>query len=155
MDLYKDFADLCSLLNAKAVEYLIVGGHAVAFHGAPRYTGDLDFLVGPSIENVTRMLNAIREFGFPSADLAPEYLIEQQKIVQMGHVPVQVHIMTRISGVSWDEAWNSREAGAYAGVPVFFIGRTPLVMNKLSTGRTKDRADVEALARKPRTSGSS
>jgi hypothetical protein len=120
----------------------------VAFHGAPRFTGDLDRLVGPDPENVGRMLDAVREFGYPAADLAPEYLIDQRKILQMGHVPVQVHIMTTISGVSWDEAWQSREPGVYAGASVFFIGRASLVTNKLATGRTKDRADVEALQRK-------
>jgi hypothetical protein len=145
MDVQKDFADLCSLLNANRVEYLVVGGYAVGFHGAPRFTGDLDLLVGPDLENVTRMLDAVRQFGFSSGDLAPEYLLVQRKIIQLGRVPVQVHIMTTISGVTWAEAWQSREPGAYAGVPVQFIGRATLIANKRSTGRTKDLADVEAL----------
>ena len=94
-----------------------------------------------------RLLTAVIDFGFPAADLSPEYLIEQRKILQLGVVPVQVYIMTTISGVTWDEAWESREAAAYGGVPLYFIGRTALIANKLSTGRTKDRADVEALQR--------
>jgi hypothetical protein len=106
--------------------------------------------VGPDPDNVRRALDAVRDFGFPSADLVPEYLIEHRKMLQMGHVPVQVHIMTNISGVSWEEAWQSRESSSYGHSPVFFIGRGALIANNLSTGRTKDRADVEALERKRR-----
>ena len=148
MDVQRDFAELCSLLNATRVEFLVVGGHAVGFHGAPRFTGDLDLLVGPDPGNVRRLLTAVTDFGFPAADLTPEYLLERRKILQLGVVPVQVHIMTTISGITWDEAWESRELAAYGGVPVYFIGRAALIANKLSTGRTKDRADVEALQRK-------
>ncbi len=148
MDVEKDFADLCSLLNAKGVEFVVVGGYAVAFHGAPRFTGDLELLVGPDPHNVSRALDAVKEFGFPTADLSPEYLIDQGKILQMGRVPLQVRVMTSISGVTWAEVWASRESGMYGGAPVFFIGRTTLIANKLASGRIKHRADVEALQRR-------
>ena len=145
MDLQKDFADLCLLLNARGVEFLIVGGYAVAHHGAPRFTGDLDILIRPAIESVEQMLSALGEFGFPAHEVAADYLLARGKILQLGRVPVQVHIMTGISGVSWDEAWASRQKGAYGGVPVFYIGRGALIANKRAAGRTKDLADVEAL----------
>src|SRR5262249_46390146 len=135
MDAPKDFADLCSLLTAKEVDFLVVGGFAVGFHGAPRFTGDLDLLICPARENVARMLEAISAFGFPTADVAPEYIIEQHKILQIGRVPHQVHFMAEISGVTWQEAWASREPGACGGTPVWYIGLEALVTNKQSTGR--------------------
>jgi hypothetical protein len=147
MNVEKDFADLCSLFNEKSVDYLIVGGYAVAFHGAPRFTGDLDILVRPDAEQVRTVLEAVSTFGFPAQNLQAAYILENHKILQMGHVPVQVHLMTDISGVSWDRAWQSREKGTYGDVPVFFIGREALIENKRASGRTKDLADVEALGR--------
>ena len=91
MDFHQDFADLCSLLNARGIEYLIIGGYAVAFYGAPRFTGDLDILIHPSAEQVSRALAALKEFGFPTQDLNVEYLLAQEEILQLGRVPVQVH----------------------------------------------------------------
>ena len=148
MDVQKDFADLCSLLTEQGVEFLIVGGYAVGYHGAPRFTGDLDILVHPDAQQIGKMLEALAQFGFPARDVAADYLLEQHKILQLGREPVQVHLMTGITGVSWEEAWASRRQGLYGSVPVFFIGRQALIANKRSTGRTKDLADVEALERR-------
>src|ERR1017187_6531332 len=145
MDVEKDFADLCFLWNARGVEFLIVGGYAVAHHGAPRFTGDLDILIRPAIESVEQMLGVLGEFGFPAHEVTADYLLARGKILQLGRVPVQVHIMTSISGLGWDEAWASRQLGAYGGVPVFFIGREALIANKRAAGRTKDLADVDGL----------
>jgi hypothetical protein len=147
MDIQKDFADLCSLLNANHVEYLIVGGYAVAFHGAPRFTGDLDIWARPVAANLCRMLETVREFGFPIEGIAEDYLQQQRKILQLGRVPVQVHIMSSVSGLDWETAWASKVAGAYGQVPVHFIGREALLANKRASGRMKDLADVEALER--------
>ena len=149
MEVQKDFADLCALLNAREVEYLIVGGYAVAFHGAPRFTGDLDLLVRPDPDTVARMLQALSEFGFPGREIDPGYLLQHQKILQLGRIPVQVHVMTTISGVSWQDAWTSREKGVYDTVPVFFIGRQALISNKRAAGRAKDLADIESLGARP------
>jgi hypothetical protein len=148
MDVQKDFADLCSLLNEQGVEFLIVGGYAVGYHGAPRFTGDLDILVRPDVQHVGRMLEALTQFGFPAQGLATDYLLEQQKILQLGRQPVQVHLMSVITGVPWEDAWASRREGLYGNVRVFFIGREALIANKRATGRTKDLADVEALERR-------
>jgi len=145
MIVQKDFADLCSLLSATKVDYLVVGGYAVAFHGAPRFTGDLDLLIRPDPDHVARMLDALTRFGFPAAGVAPEYLLEQKKILQLGRIPVQIHLMTCITGLDWDSAWASREAGSYADVPLFYIGRSALLANKRAAGRPKDLADVAAL----------
>jgi len=145
MDVQKDFADLCALLNAKNIDFLIVGGYAVAFHGAPRFTGDLDILIRPDAEQLERMLGALREFGFPTDDVTTTELLERHRILQLGLVAVQIHAMTSITGVKWDHAWACRVRGGYGSGPVHFIGREALVANKLAAGRTKDLADVEAL----------
>jgi hypothetical protein len=145
MDLHSDFADLCSLLNANGVEFLIVGGYAVAFHGAPRFTGDLDILIHPSLEHVGRTLAALKQFGFPAEQIAAQDVLRERTILQLGRQPVQIHVMTSISGVDWDSAWDSRQPGSYGQVRVFFIGRDALVANKQAAGRPKDLADVEAL----------
>jgi hypothetical protein len=145
MDVQKDFADLCSLLNARGVDYLVIGGYAVAFHGAPRFTGDLDLFVRPDVATVEAVLSALRDFGFPADGAAPSYLLSAGKILQLGHVPVQVHIMSSISGVDWASAWASRVQGRYGEIPVFYIGRAALLANKRASGRTKDLADVEAI----------
>ena len=148
MEFHQDFAELCSLLNANGVEFLIVGGYAVAFHGAPRFTGDIDLLVRPEAEHVACLLNAIQEFGFPVAEISPGYLLEQQNILQLGRVPVQVHLMTSITGLSWEDAWRSRTAGSYGEVPVYYLGLDALLANKKAVGRLKDLGDVEALQRR-------
>lgn len=149
MDIQKDFSDLCSLLNVHDVKYLIVGGYAVAFHGAPRFTGDLDIFVQPAIEQIRRMLHALRVFGFPADEVAASTMLEQGNILQLGRVPVQIHIMTAISGVDWGAAWESRTAGKCGDVDVYFIGRNALLANKRAAGRLKHLADVEALGEQP------
>jgi hypothetical protein len=149
MDVQKDFSELCSLLNARAVEFLIVGGYAVAFHGAPRFTGDLDILICPALDQIERMLAALHQFGFPAGQLTASALLAERTVLQLGRVPVQVHIMTEISGVSWNHAWASKSPGTYGDVPVHFIGRDALIVNKRAAGRLKDLADVEALGEKP------
>jgi hypothetical protein len=144
----KDFRDLCSLLNEEKIDYLIVGGYAVAFHGAPRATGDLDILIRPEQEHVVRLLSVIERFGFPTAGVTPQFLLAYGKILQLGRVPVQIHVMTSITGVDWNEAWGSRQQGVYGGVPVLFIGLSALLANKTAAARPKDVADIKALRRK-------
>jgi hypothetical protein len=87
----------------------------------------------------------LKEFGFPASKITAEDLLVQHKIVQLGRVPVQVHLMTEISGVLWNVAWESRQHGNYGGVPTHFIGREALLANKRAAGRAKDIADIEAL----------
>jgi len=147
MDLYNDFRELCVLLTAAKVDFLIVGGYALAFHGAPRFTGDLDIFVRPDLDHVSRMLSVVSQFGFPTEDTSPEYVLANKKILELGRIPVQVHVMTAITGVDWDAAWASLEGGNYGDAPVHFLGRANLITNKMAAGRPKDLADVEALRR--------
>ena len=145
MEVQPDFRDLRELFNAHSVEYVIVGGYALAFHGAPRFTGDLDIFVKSSPENADRILVALTEFGFGSAGLTATDFQQPDRVIQLGVPPVQVEIMTSITGVSWREAYSGRAEGDYGGTSVVYIGRRQFIKNKRALGRKKDLADLEAL----------
>jgi hypothetical protein len=145
MEVQPDFKELLALLNAHRVDYVIVGGYALAYHGAPRFTADLDILVKPDAENSRRMIQVLKEFGFEAAGLAPEDFQRPERVVQLGVPPVRVDILTSLTGVSWDEVSSGRVEGAFGGIPTRFIGRDQLIANKRALGRKRDLADLEAL----------
>lgn len=145
MEVQPDFRDLLELFNVHNVDYMIVGGYALAFHGAPRFTGDLDVFVKADPENAQRILEALEAFGFGSVGLTREDFERPDQVVELGVPPVRVDIITSLTGVSWDEACAGRIAGRYGEVPVYYIGRKQFIANKRATGRTKDLADLEAL----------
>jgi hypothetical protein len=145
METQPDFRELLALFNAHHVEYLIVGGYALAFHGAPRFTGDLDIFVKPDMANAQRILTALAAFGFASVGLTPSDFERPDQVVQLGVPPVRIDLLTSITDVSWDEAWAGRVAGSYGDMPVYYLGREQFIANKRATGRTKDLADLEML----------
>ncbi len=145
MEVQPDFRDLLALFNAHKVDYMIVGGYALAFHGAPRFTGDLDIFVKPDLENARHILKALEMFGFNSVGLTAEDFQSPDKIIQLGFPPVRVDIITSLTGVSWKEAFLDRAEGKYGDIPVYYIGREQFVTNKQATGRKRDLADLEAL----------
>ena len=145
MAVQQDFRELLALLNGNAVEYLVVGAYALAFHGAPRFTGDIDLYVRPTLENAERILLALEAFGFHSPDLSAQDFVRPDRVVQIGVPPVRVDLLTSITGISWEEAESGRAAGFYSDVPVSFLGREEFVRNKRAIGRRKDLADLEAL----------
>jgi hypothetical protein len=145
MEVQPDFRDLLALLNEHKVEYLIVGGYALAFHGAPRFTGDIDVFVRPNQTNLERIIDALTAFGFAFGNLSRSDFEEPDKVVQLGVPPVRVDLITSISGVTWDEAVSHKEPGMFGDVPVSYIGRTEFVANKRASARQKDLADLEAL----------
>lgn len=145
LELADEFSEFCASLAAADAEFLLVGAYAVAAHGAPRFTGDFDLLVRPTSENGTRVLAAIAAFGFPIGPLTPESFVQPATLVEMGVPPLQIHVMTSISGVSWEEAWAGRTPVRFGGTEVAVIGRRELLQNKKAAGRPKDLADVEAL----------
>jgi hypothetical protein len=132
-------------LNANSVEYLVVGALAVSWHGFPRYSGDVDFLIRPTEENARRALKAIAQFGMGSLDIRVEDLAVPGKVVQMGYEPNRIDVMSSITGVTFDEAWEGRSPGELDGIPVRFIGRDALLRNKDATGRSKDKIDALEL----------
>ncbi len=145
MEVQPDFKDLLELFNVHKVEYMIVGGYALAFHGAPRFTGDLDIFVKASPENAKRILVVLDEFGFGSVGLTTEDFEHPDKVVQLGFPPVRIDIITSITGVSWEDAFNNCVEGKYGDVTVKYIGLADFIKNKRSMGRKKDQADLEAL----------
>ena len=145
MDAQPDFKELLGLFNSHGVEYLIVGAYALAFHGAPRNTGDIDLLVRIHPENARKIVSALRAFGFGTLGLKDDDFLQPEQVVQLGVPPVRVDILTSISGVTWEEAIAGQMPGCYADVPVNFIGKTEYIRNKRATGRKKDAADIEAL----------
>ena len=145
MEVHQDFKDLLELFNKNEVEYLIVGSYALAFHGAPRFTGDIDILVRPTELNAEKVLRALGEFGFGSLALGIKDFTKTGSIVQLGVPPVRVDLLTSISAVSWEEADQSKEPGSFGPVPVHYIGKAAFIKNKAASGRKKDLADIEAL----------
>jgi hypothetical protein len=145
MEAQKDFKELLELFNGHKVEYMIVGAYALAFHGAPRFTGDMDILVRPSPQNAQRILSALTAFGFGSLNLTANDFQNHNSVVQLGTPPVRIDIITSITGVSWEEANEGKQTGLYGNVSVCFLGREQYIANKRATGRKKDLADIEAL----------
>lgn len=145
MEVQPDFKDLLELFNEHNVEYVIVGGYALAFHGAPRFTGDIDLHVNPRTGNAANILAALHAFGFGSLDLSERDSTSPDKVVQLGVPPVRIDIITSITGVTWDQVDRGKVPGEYGPVAVYYLGRDQLIANKKATGRAKDAADLEAL----------
>lgn len=141
----RDFAEMLSALSEAGAEYLIVGAHALAAHGVPRATGDLDIWVRATTENGSRVLAALTLYGAPLADLSLEDLTKPDTVFQIGVVPCRIDILTGISGVQFTEAWARRIAVDVEGVQVPVIGRDDFKTNKQASGRPKDLLDLELL----------
>lgn len=145
MEIQPDFKDLLKLFNENNVEYVIVGGYALAFHGAPRFTGDIDLYVRPTQENAKSIIAALESFGFGELDLSSSDFQIPNCVVQLGVPPVRIDIITSIDGVSWETTDKGKASGEYGDITVSYIGREELLANKHATGRKKDLADIEAL----------
>jgi hypothetical protein len=145
MPLPEDWRAFIESLNSNGVEYVIVRAVALAYHGFPRYTGDLDVLIRNSPENAKRLESALAAFGFAALGLKAADFDEAYRVIQLGVPPNRIDLLTSITGVSFDEAWADRVEADVEGIPVSFISRQALVRNKRLTGRAQDKADLEAL----------
>lgn len=145
METQKDFEKLLALFNAHKVEYVVVGGYALAFHGVPRVTGDLDLLVKPDHENAGRVLAALSEFDFASMQLTRADFTMPDNVVELGEPPVRIDIMTGLTGLSWQEVAAGRVRSHYGRTPIDIIGKDGFVANKKALGRQQDLADLEAI----------
>jgi hypothetical protein len=141
----KHLREFIESLNSHGVEYLIVGAHALAFHGFPRYTGDVDVLLRPNPENAGRVEQVLIEFSFASLGLRAADFLQAGRVVQLGMAPNRIDLLTSLTGVTFEEAWDRRVRGDLDGVPVAFLSREILIKNKRATGRAQDAADVEKL----------
>ena len=143
--LNKDFKEFIESLNSTGVEYLVVGGYALAAHGHPRYTGDLDIWVNRSPANVTRLLKALSAFGFGSLGLVEDDFLQPEAVVQLGYPPARIDLLTAIDGVSFEECFPRRMPIRVGDVEIPIIHLTDFRANKLASGRAKDLADLESL----------
>jgi hypothetical protein len=145
MALNKDWREFLELLNSRGVDYVIVGAQSLAFHGRPRYTGDLDVLIRPAPDNARRLLGVLTEFGFAQSRFKEADFVEPDQMIQLGRVPNRIDLLTSISGVTIDEAFGTRVSAIIDDIPVFTLGRDALIQNKRAVGRPQDLADLATL----------
>lgn len=146
-NLNEDFVDLLAVFEQEGVAFMLVGAFAVAANGAPRYTGDLDVWVRADVENAPRVLRALRRFGAPigAHGLSAEDLSRPGAVYQMGLPPRRIDVLTKIDGVTFEEAWPHRIESQIGGLRLAFLGLRELVRNKRAAGRPKDLLDIELL----------
>lgn len=149
MKLHQDIREFIELCLLRKVEFLLVGGYALAFHGAPRFTEDIDLMVLISPENAEKLHAVLFDFGFGDAGISRNDFLEPDQVIQLGRAPNRIDILTGISGVTWQEAWASRNAVDLDGLEIPVIGCEELIRNKEATGRPQDLADVARLRRMP------
>ena len=145
MALSKDWREFLELLNSRGVDYVIVGAQSLAFHGRPRYTGDLDILVRPTPDNARLLLTLLNQFGFEQSSFKETDFLQPEQIIQLGRAPSRIDLLTSISGVSTNEAFTSKISAILDGIPVYIISKDALIRNKRAIGRPQDLADLEAL----------
>ncbi len=143
--LNQDFKEFIQSLNDNGVRYLVIGGYAVAFHGHPRYTKDIDIWVEMSPENAARMVRALEQFGFGSLGLKMDDFTTPDQIIQLGYPPSRIDILTTPAGVEFASCYEARVQVVIDDVTVQFIDLDNLKKNKKATGRHQDLADLENL----------
>jgi hypothetical protein len=147
--LTSDFKEFAELLNSNGVEYLVVGGYALAAYGHPRYTGDLDFWVRADAANADRLLAALGEFGFAQLEVTRDDLTAPDRVIQLGYPPRRIDLLTGIDGVAFADCYPRRMTATIDGVELQFISLEDFKTNKKAVGRHRDLADLEALEAKP------
>ena len=146
-----DFKEFVQLLNLFQVRYLVIGGYAVAYHGHPRYTKDLDIWLDVSKANARRMIAVLSEFGFESLRLTEGDFTVPNQVIQLGHPPLRIDLLVGLASLSFRKCFASRIVADLDGVEVNFIDVTSLILSKRSAGRAQDWADIEQLERRPAT----
>ena len=144
IELHGDFKDFLKLLNSAQVEYMLVGGYAVGYHGYPRPTGDMDIWIAVDAKNAERVTAVVRDFGFGAA-VSSDLFLQPRKVIRMGLPPVRIELLTSISGVSFQDAFSRRVRGVIDGIDINLISLADLKANKKASGRLKDLSDLEQL----------
>ena len=144
MNVHADFSDFVKALKQHEVEFIIVGAFALAFHGQPRSTGDLDVWIKPTSANVRALLDALKTFGFQSVSISEQDILSG-KIIQLGYPPVRIDLVSTLDGLSPDEIWEARTSGKLGDNDVWYLSKGAFIKNKLTVGRHKDLADIESL----------
>lgn len=147
----QDFCDLLSALSNAEARYLVVGAYALAVHGWPRGTGDIDIWIEATSENAQRVLDALSNFGAPTSNIDLDDLSRPGLVLQLGFPPRRIDLLTSISGIAdFEAAWQKRVIARFGDLDCSVIGRDDLIANKRATGRLKDLADIEALEKSAR-----
>ncbi len=141
----RDFKEFLKLLNEHKVEYLIVSGYAVSFHGYPRPTGDIDIWIAINEANAQRMVDVLRAFGFALPNLSPQLFLDTNNMVRMGMPPVRIEILNEISGVQFDECFKHRDIAQVDDIAINILALDDLKQNKKASDRFKDLNDLENL----------
>ncbi|WEK19058.1 MAG: hypothetical protein P0Y49_19975 [Candidatus Pedobacter colombiensis] len=141
----QDFIDFIELLNVHGVDYMIVGAHALAYHGRPRHTGDLDIWIKPSSDNASKMVAVLNDFGFGSLGLTEQDFLKENYVTQLGYPPLRIDILNAVSGVEFDEAYINKVDGLVDELKVNFININEFIKNKEASGRKKDLGDIASL----------
>ncbi|WP_025143119.1 nucleotidyltransferase [Pedobacter jeongneungensis] len=143
-----DFIEFIELLNKNDVKYIIVGAHALAYHGRPRHTGDLDIWIKPDQENAEKMIIVLTEFGFASLGFKKDDFLKENYVSQIGYPPLRIDILNAISGVEFDEAYENKIDAEIDGLVTPFINVQDFIANKVASGRLKDLADIKELQKR-------
>jgi hypothetical protein len=143
--LSKDFKEFIELLNENNVRYLVVGGYAVAFHGHPRYTKDLDVWIELSADNANKIIDALKKFGFGSLGLNPDDFLQSDQIIQLGYPPNRIDILTTLKDLKFEDCYKTKIGVEIQGLPIYFIDIENLKKNKRAAGRPQDIADADNL----------
>lgn len=141
----QDFVELLRAFIAADVRFLIVGAYALALHGRPRATGDLDVWVEATPENARKVMSALAAFGAPMADISVDDFARPGVAYQIGVAPGRIDVLTELTGVTFAEAWDDRLRHSFGDIEVDFIGKSSFIRNKRATGRPKDLADIDGL----------
>ncbi len=153
MVLDEDFKAFIKLLNENGVRYLVVGGYAVAYHGYPRYTNDLDFWIWAAPQNAEKLLDTLDQFGLGALGIKLDDLMNPENVIQLGYEPNRIDLIVQLEGVDFDACYLHREEAVFEGAVIPFINLEDLITNKLSTGRLKDKVDVKMLRKKKKKNG--
>jgi len=145
MRIEKDFKEFFELLNKNNAQYLIVGGFAFSYYAEPRYTKDIDIFVSIEDNNPQKIIKSIEEFGFTNIGLSCEDFMNENTVIQLGYPPIRIDILTSLTGIKFEAAFQNRKEGKYGNVKVYFISIEDLILNKIETGRDQDKIDVKYL----------
>jgi hypothetical protein len=137
-----DFKDILSCLKDEEADFIVVGAYALAAHGFPRATGDIDIWIRNSFENAQKVMRALVKFGAPISNLSEEDFTASDMVVQLGVEPCRIDLLTRIDGVGFDEAWQNKVSITVDGLELYILSKEDLLRNKLATGRDKDQGDI-------------
>lgn len=148
MVLDENFKEFIRLLNANGVNYLVVGGYAVAYHGYPRYTKDIDFWVWAEPGNADRFIKTLQEFGLGTLGLQKEDLLNPANVIQLGYEPNRIDIIVQLEGLDFEACFAQRQEANFDGLNINFIHLDDLIKNKRSSGRMKDKVDAQTLEKK-------